>query len=180
MRTRVPVTGTRVWCHQAESRDHSLVSRARNQHFNSNCHRFKSVNYLAIHCNRGKTKDKRSSASVLILNLYSLILGMILSVKWLNDRRALLSDCWYWNIFVRSLRQAASLGRAAPVSRPRPRNMEHLQDTWSCPGPRLLLGRAWRPGQLHHGQGASSAQLCLRFYGQVLVGNWQELSQFIR
>ena len=118
MRTRVPVTGTRVWCHQAESRDHSLVSRARNQHFNSNCHRFKSVNYLAIHCNRGKTKVKRSS--VFILNLYSLILGMILSVKWLNDRRALLSDCWYWNIFVRSLRHCVTWQSCPRVSPPAP------------------------------------------------------------
>ena len=74
MRTRVPVTGTRAWCHQARSRDQRLVSRALNQHFNSNCHLSKSVNYLAILYFVAGEKTKDIRASEYILNLYSLIL----------------------------------------------------------------------------------------------------------
>ena len=68
MRTRVPVTGTRARCHQARSRDQRLVSRALNQHFNSNCHRFKSENHLAIKTGGNCTIFKKRS-SVVDINL---------------------------------------------------------------------------------------------------------------
>ena len=157
MRTRVPVTGTRARCHQARSRDQRLVSRALNQHFNSNCHLSKSVNYLAIVvCSRGKDKRYKSfwlhiKPVFLDPRYYNLSWS-----DWMTGGHC--SDCWYWNIFVRLLRQAGVTWQSSP--RVSPLAPEYgTSPRWSCPGPRLLLGRAWRPGQLHHGQGAGSSQL---------------------
>ena len=134
MRTRVPVTGTRAWCHQASSRDQRLVSRALNQHFNSNCHLSKSVNYLAIAvCSRGK--DKRYKSFWIHIKPVFLDPGCynLSWSDWMTGGHC--SDCWYWNIFVRSLRQAGVTWQSSPVSlRPWPRNMEHLQDE-AAPAP---------------------------------------------
>ena len=61
-----------------------------------------------------------------------------------------------------------------------PRNMEHLQDeAASAPAPgRARPAAPWSRQPLPL-RSPGPGRLCLRFYGQVLVGNWQELS-FIR
>ena len=101
-------------------------------------------------------------------------------IESLNDRRKLLLMLILMLVFPSCLRQGVTWQSSPCLAPPAPEY--GTPPRWSCsprPRPRLAPRPTAAPWSRQPRLSRPGAQLCLRFYGQVLVGNWQELS-FIR